>query len=175
MRSTLAAAAAVAALAAPAAAEVVEAAPNGFQVKGTVEIAAPRERVWEALIEPGRWWSSSHSWSGDAANLTLEPQAGGCFCERWAGGEAMHMSVSFVQPDAALHLWGALGPLSREGAAGGLLFKLEPKGDGTALTWSYTVGGFAKGGLAKWAPLVDGVLREQVGRLEALIETGTPK
>ena len=168
-------AAALAALAPAARAEVVEAAAAGFQVRHVVEIAAPPARVWEALIQPGRWWEPTHSWSGDpVANLTLDARPGGCFCETLPGGGAQHLTVVFVRPAQQLDLWGALGPLHTEGAAGGLSFRLAPSGAGSTLTVTYTVGGFAKGGLQSWAAPVDGVIGAQAARLERYVETGRP-
>ncbi|HEX8234184.1 MAG TPA: SRPBCC domain-containing protein [Caulobacteraceae bacterium] len=156
-----------------AAAEVVAVDAAGFQIRNTVEVAAPPAKVWRALLEPGDWWHPEHSWSGDARNLSLEARAGGCFCERWSGGEAMHMLVTFVRPDQELRLWGALGPLSLEGAVGGMAVKLEPTTPGaTRVTLTYTVGGRLSGGAARWAPLVDGVLRAQLERLGRYAETG---
>lgn len=171
--SALAGALALAA-AAPVAAEVIAADTTGFQVRTTLDVAAEPGRVWAALIEPGRWWQSSHSWSGDAKNMSIEARAGGCFCERWAGGEAAHMLVWFVKPNQELRLHGPLGPLSLEGATGGMTVKLEPQGKATRLTLTYTVGGRLPGGAEKWAPLVDGVLRTQMERLGRYAETGAP-
>src|SRR6516162_10373552 len=78
-------------VAGPATAEVKSATPNGFEVVSTVTIAAPADRVYSAFGEVGRWWSSSHTFSRDSANLSLELRAGGCFCEtaeEWRLGSA---------------------------------------------------------------------------------------
>ena len=156
-------------------AEVVDAQPNGFQVSSRAEIAAPPARVWAALLEVGRWWEPDHSYSGDPArNMTLEARPGGCFCERTSGGGVWHMTVAHVDAPKQLTLSGGLGPLASQGATGGLVFKLEPQGTGTVLTLTYTVGGYAKGGLQTWAAPVDQVLSTQVRRLEQYVETGRP-
>jgi hypothetical protein len=84
------------------------------------------------------------------------------------------MRVTFIKPKQQLNLWGALGPLAMEGAAGGMTIKLDPAGAGaTKLTVTYTVGGYLTGGAETWAPIVDGVLKEQFGRLERYAETGS--
>ena len=62
-------------------AEVVDSTANGFAVKQEAEIAAPAGKVYEAIVAIGRWWSSDHTYSGDASNMTLEARANGCFCE----------------------------------------------------------------------------------------------
>jgi hypothetical protein len=62
---------------ASASAEVKSAGPSGFEVLSAATIAAPPERVYAALGEIGRWWSSSHTFSKEANNLSLELHAGG--------------------------------------------------------------------------------------------------
>jgi uncharacterized protein YndB with AHSA1/START domain len=171
----LIAATALLTLATPARAEVREAAPHGFQAGGEVVIAAPREAVWNALVQPGLWWRDDHSWFGDASVMTLDLTPGGCWCEPGPDGAgALHMTVSHVSPGESLRMAGALGPLQTIGAAGGMAWILTDEGQGTRLTWSYTVGGFSPGGLEAWAAPVDGVLTLQLNRLKALAETGDP-
>ena len=161
----------------PASAKVVDAKNNGFKVENSVEIAAAPTKVWAALVQPGRWWNREHSWFGaPARDFKLDLRPGGCFCEIGPNGSALHMTVAFVQPNARLDLSGALGPLHQEGVFGGLVFKLEPAGAGaTKLTATYTIGGYLTGGGDAWATPVDGVIREQVERLERLVETGSPE
>ena len=61
----------------PASAEVVNAGATGLSLKVTAEVNAPRAKVFAALTERvGSWWSSSHTYSGSAANMRIEPQAG---------------------------------------------------------------------------------------------------
>jgi len=146
---------------------------GGFTVRNTVEVAAPPARVWAELVRPGRWWDSTHSWSGDAANMTLEPRAGGCFCERLAdGGSAMHGQVLFVEPNKTLRLSALLGPLMTLGASGVLSVGIEPAGSGSRVTLTYAVGGLASDTARTLAGPVDGVLRTQLERLDRLVETG---
>lgn len=153
-------------------AEVLDAQANGFALKREAVIRAPAERVWAALIKPSTWWNKDHTWSGAAANLSLAPMAGGCFCERLPnGGSVQHLAVVYAQPNVQLTLFGGLGPLQSSGAAGHLVWSLAEKDGQTTLTWTYTVGGYVKGGLDRWAKPVDGVLGEQLDRLKALVET----
>ena len=162
-----------AALPAGSRAEVVDAQPNGFEVKRTVVINAPADKVYAALSQPSQWWNKDHTWSGSAANLSLAPMAGGCFCEKLPkGGSVLHMSVVFAQPGQALRLSGALGPLQTTGASGHLAWVLAEKDGKTTLTQTYDVGGYMKGGLDKLAPAVDRVLGEQLDRLKTYVETG---
>jgi uncharacterized protein YndB with AHSA1/START domain len=159
------------AVAGPAAAEVKSATPNGFEVASIVTIAAPADRVYSALGEIGHWWSSSHTFSRDAANLSLELRAGGCFCERLKdGGSVQHLQVVYTAPGQGLRLRGALGPLQMEGVDGTLAWTLKPAEGGTSLTQSYVVGGYIRSGMEQWAPRVDRVLDEQLQRLKNFVE-----
>jgi len=45
------------------------------------EVNADPQAAWKMLIAPAKWWSSDHTWSKDAANLYLDAQATGCFCD----------------------------------------------------------------------------------------------
>jgi uncharacterized protein YndB with AHSA1/START domain len=156
------------AVASPATAEVALS-DTGFTTTNSAEVAAAPADVWAALIEPARYWNADHSWSLDAANMSLEPQAGGCFCEALPdGGSAEHMRVIMVQPDQTLRLSGALGPLQAEGLAGTLTWQLEPVDGGTRITQTYALGGHMQFDRETFAPVVDGVVREQLDRLVAL-------
>jgi uncharacterized protein YndB with AHSA1/START domain len=154
-------------------AEVVDAQPNGFEVKRTAVLNAPADKVYAALCQPSQWWSKDHTWSGSSANLSLAPMGGGCFCEKLPnGGSVMHMTVVYAQPGRGLRLFGALGPLQMSGATGHLAWTLAETDGKTTLIQTYDVGGYMKGGLDKIAQGVDQVLSEQFDRLTAYVETG---
>ncbi len=155
-------------LAAPAPAEVIEATENGFTVSNTRSVAASPDAVWTALVAPRRWWSGAHSWSGSAANFSLDPVAGGCFCERWAAGSAEHGRVIYAVKNKQLRLRGAFGPLQGEALVGTLTFTLTPDGKGTKIGMDYVVGGHARFALKDIAPAVDGVMKEQISGLATL-------
>jgi uncharacterized protein YndB with AHSA1/START domain len=160
----------------PAAAEVKSTTPNGFEVVSIVTIAAPADRVYSALGEVGHWWSPSHTFSRDAANLSIELRAGGCFCERLKdGGSVQHLQVVYAAPGEGLRLRGALGPLQMEGVDGTLAWTLKPAEGGTSVTQSYVVGGYIRGVMEQWAPRVDRVLDEQLQRLKSFVEGKAPK
>ena len=173
MLTTVAYAAAM--LAGAAQAEVTDKSAAGFEVTEKATIAAPAAKVYAALLTPSAWWSSQHSWSGSAKNLSID-LANGCFCETLSKGFVRHMTVVFADGATALRLFGGLGPMQFTGASGHLAFVLKPAGDKTELTLTYDVGGYAKGGLAeKWAAPVDAVLGEAAGRLKKYVETGKPE
>ena len=155
-----------------ASAEVKSVTANGFEVATTGTIAAPADRVYAALGEVGHWWDPSHTFSRDAANLSMEFRAGGCFCERLKdGGSVQHLQVVYAAPGQGLRLRGALGPLQTEGVDGTLGWTLKPGEGGTTVTLSYVVGGYIRGGIEQWALKVDRVLDEQLQRLKGFVES----
>jgi uncharacterized protein YndB with AHSA1/START domain len=171
MKKTMIAAVALALTGGAARAEVTDAQPNGFEVKHVVEIAAPATAVWAVLVQPSKWWTSAHTWSGSAANLSLGAASGGCFCERLPnGGSVLHLTTVNAVPGQKLVLSGALGPLQSSGATGALTFLLAEKDGRTTVTVTYDVGGYFRGGLDKIAAPVDGVLGQQVTGLRAAVE-----
>lgn len=156
-------------------ADVVDIAPNGFEVQHHAHIAAAPDRIYAALIEPKHWWSGEHSFSGDAANFTLDAHAGGCWCETLpGGGSVQHMVVVFAAPGKMLRLRGALGPFQGTGTNGALTWTIKAAGDGSDVTVDNTTGGYMKGGFAQIAPAADAVVGEQLTRLKAYVETGSP-
>ena len=157
-----------------ASAAVEDEAPNGFTISETATVAAAPDRVYEALVAPAHWWSSEHTYSQNAANLTLDARAGGCWCETLPGGGAVqHMVVVNVMPGKLLRLRGALGPLQGMAVDGAMTFALHATGNVTQLTLTYAVGGYAKQGFGELAKAVDSVLGEQTARLARFIETGS--
>jgi uncharacterized protein YndB with AHSA1/START domain len=163
-------------LGAPLSGEVIESTPAGFLVRNTAAINAPPAKVYAALTDGvGGWWDPTHTFSHDAHNLSVEAKPGGCFCERLPGGGGVqHMSVVFAAPGKLLRLTGAIGPLQEAALAGTMTWNLLQAGDGTTVELIYTVGGFRAGGFRDLPTVVDGVLRGQLARLKALVETGRP-
>lgn len=159
---------AVCAVAAPASAEVTLS-DTGFTATNSAAVSARPADVWAALTNPALYWNPDHSWFGDASGFSLDPVAGGCFCESNAsGGSVEHMRVVMVQPNRTLRLSGALGPLQGEGLAGALTWQLEEIEGGTRISQTYAVGGHMQFDREELAPVVDGVVREQLERLAAL-------
>ena len=68
--------------AAPALGEVAALSDTGFVIKHSAQASAGKSETWKVLTAPSRWWSGDHTYSGDAANLWLDAQATGCFCEK---------------------------------------------------------------------------------------------
>jgi uncharacterized protein YndB with AHSA1/START domain len=160
--------------AAPAGAETSGVSAAGFVVTHRKDVAAPPGRVFEAIGDIGRWWNPQHSYSGNAANLKLDLQAGGCFCERWDGNSIVHAEVIYVQRGKAVRLLGGLGPLQPLAVNGVLTIALAAVEDRTVMTWTYRVAGPADAGLQEWAAAVDQVIGEQATRLAAVVALVRP-
>jgi hypothetical protein len=156
-------------------AEVVDTTPSGFLIRHDVNVGATTEASWKALIDAGSWWNSDHTFSGNAANLSIDARPGGCFCEKLAnGGGVSHMTVVFVSPGTVLRMTGGLGPLQGSGLAGSMTWRIVPSPPFAKIEVSYSVGGYMQGGFDKMAPAVNAVLGEQLARLKTFIETGKP-
>ncbi len=156
--------------------EVVDQQANGFSLQEKEQIAAPPEKVYQALLAPENWWSSAHTYSGDAKNMTLDPRAGGCWCETIpkTHGGVLHMTVVYVEPDKVLRMQGALGPFQSTGMQGAMNIVLTPNKDGTLIELVYNLGGYVWGGYQALPKSADGVLGLQLFRLKQLVETGSP-
>ena len=168
-----------AAMVAPAHCAVTASSEIGFAVENSVDVAADAPTVYRLLSEPGRWWSGEHTYGGDAANLTLRPVAGACFCETLPSrsgqaGTIEHARVIYASPDRQLRLSGALGPLQAEAVTGTLTFDIAPAAKGARIVMSYVVGGYIRMGGAKIAPVVDKVLAEQLAGLKRAAESDAP-
>jgi hypothetical protein len=73
-----------------------------------------------------------------------------------------------------LRVAGALGPLQALGANGVLTLTVAPLASGAKIEMSYRVSGDTGLDLASLAPIVDGVLMEQFGRLNRYTASGSP-
>ncbi len=173
---------AVLANAAPAHGDVIAQGQPGFVSRNVIVIAGTPAAVWKRLISPSAWWSGEHTFSGDAANLSLDPVPGGCFCEKLPGdaadvprparpggtprpparGGVEHMRVVFVDRAKALRMVGALGPLQSEAVSATLTVTLKPVEGGTRVIFEYVVGGYMRYPPDKIAPAVDAVMADQL-------------
>ncbi len=170
---------ALALAAAPLSAEVTDADDRSFITRDEAVVEADLKATWLALISPGRWWNSAHTWSGNAANMTLRPQAGGCFCERIPEdpdpntisleGSVEHMRVIQAFPEKALRMQGGLGPLQSEPVMGVLTIVLSEVDEGTRIVWEYNVGGSMRYEVPVISKAVDGVMTQQLNGLAKLL------
>lgn len=150
-------------------AEVISASPAGFVLEQRIEVDANVERSWQALVaEVNDWWPRDHTWWGAESTLSIEPNAGGCFCERAVERSAEHLRVVYVDAPNTLRLIGGLGPLQGMGLHGTLEFRLQPQeAGGTSVLMRYTAGGYSAADLSEFAPAVDRVQGLQLEGLRA--------
>jgi uncharacterized protein YndB with AHSA1/START domain len=159
-----------------AAAEVIDVAAHGFEVRESVQVAASPDQVFAVLLQPARWWSSDHTFSGSAANLVLEARAGGCWCETLPnGGSVEHLRVVYVAPGKVLRLRGALGPFQGLAVEGAMTWSVKSNGSGSDISISYAVGGYVKDGFDALSKAADRVLGEQIERLKKTIDGSRDK
>jgi uncharacterized protein YndB with AHSA1/START domain len=155
----------------PVGAEVVSVGASGFEIRETVHVAAAPDKAYAALLQPARWWASDHTFSGSAANLTLDARAGGCWCESLPdGGSVEHLRVVYVVPGKALRLRGALGPFQGLGVDGAMTWSVKAGAGGTDISVTYALGGYSKEGFDGLSKAADHVLGEQIERLRKLID-----
>jgi len=162
----------------PASAEVVSSSDTSFVIKLAADATADKAATWKVLTAPAQWWSGEHTYSGNAANLYIDAQATGCFCEKLPRpksapegqrmGSIEHMHIVYADPQAGtIRMTGGLGPLQADAASGTLTIRLRPVGEGTRIEWTYVVGGMVTGKGGDLAPVVERVLSEQLTRLAA--------
>ncbi|MCM2311065.1 MAG: SRPBCC domain-containing protein [Steroidobacteraceae bacterium] len=142
-------------------AEVKLATPDALVIEHRFAIAATPMAAWNALVHPERFWPNAHTWSGEAANMSLTADAGGCFCERWSGGSAEHGRVLMAIPGKVLRIRGSLGPFQDMGVTGVLTVTLAATATGTDATVTYRLFGNASHRLGDMASGVDPVIRQQ--------------
>jgi len=144
-------------------AEVKQSSPDGALIEHRYELVAAPAEAWQVLLHPERWWPEDHTWSGERANLSLSPVAGGCFCESWPGGSAEHARVLMAVESKVLRLRGSLGPLQDMAVTGVLTVTLSPAGDGTEVVVTYRLSGNPSHALDQFVPVVDKVVGLQFG------------
>jgi hypothetical protein len=172
LRRRLACGALAVLLPAVAAAEVKDATASGFTLENSQWVPVAPEAAWTHLVrDVGRWWPADHTWWGDASNLSIRAEAGGCLCEIAGDRQAWHMTVSLVDPGKLMRMTGGLGPLQGMGLHGALEWRFAAEGEGTRITLWYRAGGYAPDDLSGSAAIVDRVQGQQLGALAQFIRS----
>ncbi|MEO1449881.1 MAG: ATPase [Bacteroidota bacterium] len=157
------------------AAKILDSSRVGFTIYHQVEVKASAAEAYTAFVERiGEWWESSHTYSGNAANMSIHPVVGGCLCEALPdGGHVRHLDVVYVAPGQSVRFVGGLGPLEAMAANGSSMgWTFTPlEGGGTRIELTYIVSGYSPKGMASMAAPVDGVLGTQVAGLAKLLGT----
>ena len=164
----------IAGAATTASAEVVQTSATGFQLRSMAVLEeAEAHEAWSALSRWGEWWSSDHTYSGDAAHLTLSMEAGGYLCEIWPGGRIEHGRVLLSWPaQGMLRLNAPFGPLQAQPVTAILTYTIRPRDEGgVEVIQTFAVGGGTEATAALAAP-VDGVMSGGFARWVRFVETG---
>jgi hypothetical protein len=148
-------------------AEVIQSGDHGFSVTHSISTGAEPFVAYRTMTSHiDQWWNGAHSWSNDAANLYMDIELGGCFCERLpSGGRVEHLRIIYLSPGNEIRFDGALGPLQQMAVQGRMIWKIEATAEGSRISFTYHVHGFLQDGFAGLAPAVDGVIGEQLTRL----------
>jgi uncharacterized protein YndB with AHSA1/START domain len=147
----------------PAVAEVRQSSPDGAVIEHRFQISAAPDAAWRALAHPELWWPADHTWSGSPANLRLQAEAGGCFCEYWGESSAEHGRVVMSRPGELLRMRGAFGPLQELAVTAVLTVQLTARNGGSEATVTYRLSGDASHKLDGFVPVVDQVIGQQFG------------
>ncbi len=148
-------------------AKVLDKAADGFTLEISFETKADAKTAYNQFINVGDWWNSEHTWFGDASRMYIEPSVNGCFCEIDGEKQALHMTISYVDPYKEMRMIGGLGPLQGLGLHGGMSWKFDTLDNGnTKITHRYQVTGYMQGGLEGLANIVDSVQAIQMKGLE---------
>lgn len=148
-------------------------AEDGFHVRLATTDSETRAVVWQQLLAWHAWWSDDHSWSGDAANFLLVATPGGCWCEKWGENFAVHSTVVGLSEQELLLLNGAFGPLREMGVSSSFKITLadaqiQDGASRTRLIFDLQISGRQAQRLDILAPVVAGVLQQQLARLVTL-------
>ncbi len=155
-----------------AAADVISKGDTGFNLVITGVVEQTPAEAYAQFIRIDEWWLEGHTWYGEGENLSIEPKAGGCFCEVSGDNQVLHMLVTYVQPGVELKMVGGLGPLQMMGIHGGMSWRFESIPDGTRIIQTYNVTGYAPSGLTDLADIVDSVQTSQLKALVSKLSNG---
>jgi DNA-binding transcriptional ArsR family regulator/uncharacterized protein YndB with AHSA1/START domain len=104
-----------------------------LEVEQEVVVAAPRDKVFDALCRMGDWWP--HAFREGAA-VHLEPRVGGRFWEDWGDGDgALYATVTGIRRPERLTCTGPMG--MRTPVTGVFSMELEERPDGTLVRLSH--------------------------------------
>jgi DNA-binding transcriptional ArsR family regulator len=109
------------------------AASGTLDVEQEVVVAAPRERVFDAIGRMGEWWPHRFR---EGSTVHLEPQVGGRFWEDWGDGDgALYAIVRQLQRPARIE---CSGPMGMAGPVTSVFaLELEERGGGTLVRLSH--------------------------------------
>jgi hypothetical protein len=145
----------------PVAAEIVSRSEDAFTLKFQGPTRLGPAGVADAFSEVELWWDPAHSYTGDAANLSLDLAPGGCWCEAMPDGTRFDHGrvVSDVYGEVRLHA--PFGPLRSMATRADLIVTWSLADGVVTPTWTFIVEGPGVGALAE---PVDGVMGDGFAR-----------
>ncbi len=148
-------------------AEVISVSDTHFALRHEARSNLSPQQIWDRLVQPSTWWHPDHTYSGDAANLSLDLQAGGLWREDWDDKSVAHGRVLFVDPGKVLRLDAPFGPLQGLGAYTVWTITITPDEDGSVVVFDEVSTGSPVAKLTDVASAVDYVKGEAIRRLTA--------
>lgn len=149
-------------------ADVIAASSGHYTLRHEAVSPLAPDAIWNRLVHPETWWSPAHSYSGDAANLSLDLRAGGLWKEEWNGGAVAHGTVLYINPGEQLRLSAPFGPLQSMAVNVVWTITVLPEGSGSRVIFDEVANGSDASNLDKIAGAVDGVKAEAIARLVAV-------
>ncbi len=157
-----------------ASADVIQSAPDGFQLKLERTSTLSPDDLFSKIGNLSAWWASDHTYSGDAGNLRLTGmKPGQLWLESWEHGQVQHgrvIAMTDSDQEKMIRFEAALGPLQGIGVNAILTIKVTPESDPetpdlSTVRFDYHVTGASFQKLDQWAAGVDGVLSQQIKTL----------
>lgn len=149
MSRTLLAAAVMALFAGPVSAEVVARAADSFTLRYAVGAEIAPGDIPGTLTDLPKWWDSAHTYSGSAANLSLDLTPGGCWCEKLADGTDFdHGRTVSVEADRMV-FHAPFGPMRGKTSRADLTVTWPAANRGWTPTWTMVVEGPGIGAMAE--------------------------
>lgn len=141
--------------ASPAAAEIISRSENAFTLRFEGETRLGPDGVADAFSQVQQWWDPAHSYTGEAANLSLDLVPGGCWCEAMPDGSRFdHGRVEAVAL-GEVRLHAPFGPLRTMATRAELVVTYALVDGVVRPSWTFIVEGRGVGALAE---PVDGVI-----------------
>lgn len=147
---------------------------NEFHVRQAIEMAAPVERVWQALVdEPHRWWGSPYLLlEGGDQSLEFPQRAGEAVLERQGEATALWGIVTACEPGRAYAWTGQMG--MGPAWTGEARYELEATDAGTRVTVVHdAMRLWGEGDTREAASGYDYGWADLNARLKAFVEDGT--
>ena len=149
-------------------AQIVQASSTGFQLEIKKDLPLTPKLAYQKFVKDfNQWYDASHSYSGQAENLSLDLERA-CMREKLPnGGYVRHMEIVYHQPGKMFRMTGGMGPLQGLGVSGAMTYTFEPTGEqGTTVKMTYIVSGADFLKLDKLAVPVNSVLTDQLNRFQ---------